>query len=128
MDKPEALWLAELFEADPNSKAHHDQAAAELRRLHAENEVLRQQHLDAHRNSGTLMAALTEISMLTHLGGEVAEYEDVVDAVRQMRDHLISEGWRQCAKGQKTTQWCAQAADRLARHGIQEPDDGNPSF
>jgi hypothetical protein len=86
------------------------------------------------------------------------------------RDRMISEGWRQCAKGQKTTQHCgmveqarleereacarvcegrewvsgqplpsnvemaaairAQAADRLARHGIQIPEDegGNPSF
>ena len=46
------------------------------------------------------------------------------------RDRMIADGWRQCAKGQKTTQWCAQAADRLARHGIQIPedDDGNPSF
>jgi len=46
------------------------------------------------------------------------------------RDRMISNGWRQCAKGQKTTQWCAQAADRLARHGIQIPEDedGNPSF
>ncbi len=34
-EKALALWLAELLEADPNSKAHHDQAAAELRRLHA---------------------------------------------------------------------------------------------
>ena len=128
MDKPEALRLADWLDGQYDKSGNCEAAADELRRLHAENEVLRQQHLDAHRNSGTLMAALTEISMLTHLGGEVAEYEDVVDAVRQMRDHLISEGWRQCAKGQKTTQWCAQAADRLARHGIQEPDDGNPSF
>ena len=25
------------------------------------------------------------------------------------RNRLISEGWRQCAQGQKTSQWCAQA-------------------
>lgn len=40
-EKALALWLAELLEADPNSKAHHDQAAAELRRLHEVNEHLR---------------------------------------------------------------------------------------
>jgi hypothetical protein len=47
-----------------------------------------------------------------------------------LRDRMIADGWRQCAQGQKTTQWCAQAADRLARHGIQIPEDedGNPSF
>jgi hypothetical protein len=90
------------------------------------------------------------------------------------RNRMISEGWRQCAQGQKTSQFCAvaeqvrleereacakvceddpsrawdwlgeirpgghyaaairaQAADRLARHGIQIPEDdhdGNPSF
>lgn len=40
MDKPEALRLAEMLEQDPRSKAHHDEAAAELRRLYAENEAL----------------------------------------------------------------------------------------
>jgi hypothetical protein len=81
-----------------------------------------------------------------------------------VRNRMISEGWRQCAQGQRATQFCAvaeqarleereacakvcdpythgqwfaaairaQAADRLARHGIQLPDeddhDGNPSF
>ena len=87
-----------------------------------------------------------------------------------VRNRMISEGWRQCAQGQRTSQFCAvaeqaraeereacakvcdalaerdklsnyyriaanairaQAADRLARHGIQIPEDeeyGNPSF
>jgi len=46
------------------------------------------------------------------------------------RNRMISEGWRQCAQGQKTTQWCAQATDRLARHGIPFPgdDDGPLAF
>jgi hypothetical protein len=80
------------------------------------------------------------------------------------RNRMIADGWRQCAQGQRTTQFCAvaeqaweaaheacakvcdpythgqwfaaairaQAADRLARHGIQLPDEGeeygNPSF
>ena len=38
--KPEALWLADLLESDPNRKAQHDEAAAELRRLHAVNAEL----------------------------------------------------------------------------------------
>jgi hypothetical protein len=59
-------------------------AAAELRRLHAENETLRQQHLAAHNNSAALMGALTQVSLLTDLGGEVAEYADVVEAVRRL--------------------------------------------
>jgi hypothetical protein len=44
--QPEALWLADLLDGDPNSKAHHIEAAAKLRRLHAVNaellEALRQ--------------------------------------------------------------------------------------
>lgn len=39
--QPEALRLADLLDGDPNSKAHHDEAAAELRRQHAEIERLR---------------------------------------------------------------------------------------
>jgi hypothetical protein len=35
------LWLADLLNGDPNSKAQHIEAAAELRRLHAEVERLR---------------------------------------------------------------------------------------
>lgn len=34
MDKPDALWLADELDAEPRSAAHHDAAAAELRRLH----------------------------------------------------------------------------------------------
>lgn len=34
-DQPEALFLADVIENDPQSKAHHDAAAACLRRLHA---------------------------------------------------------------------------------------------
>jgi hypothetical protein len=74
-----------------------------------------------------------------------------------MREQMAYEGWRQCAQGQRATQFCAVAeqarqegrslflnpaaaypvatcavADRLARHGIQLPDEdeeyGNPSF
>jgi hypothetical protein len=84
-NRHKALFLADVIKADPASKTHHDEAAAELRRLHAENKTLRKQHLEAHRNSSTIFAALVEISLLTHLGGEVAEYGDVVDAVRRLR-------------------------------------------
>ena len=38
--QPEALWLADLLDGDPNSKAQHDEAAAELRRLYAVNAEL----------------------------------------------------------------------------------------
>ena len=151
--KPEALRLAENLTAPWALRtASAMEAAAELLRLHAENETLRKQHLDAHRNSSTIFAALVQISLLTHLGGEVAEYGDVVEAVRQMRDRMISEGWRQCAQGQKTTQFCGmveqereacakvcdELADRdklsnyyrIAARAIRArgDEDGNPSF
>ena len=87
--KPEALRLAEhlKFPAHcPNEYVMRMQAAEELLRLHDENETLRQQHLEAHQNSATIFAALVEISLLTHLGGEVAEYGDVVDAVRRLKE------------------------------------------
>jgi hypothetical protein len=42
MSQPKALFLADVIKADPASKTHHDEAAAELRRLHAENERLHQ--------------------------------------------------------------------------------------
>jgi hypothetical protein len=40
MSQPKALFLADVIKADPASKTHHDEAAEELRRLHAENERL----------------------------------------------------------------------------------------
>ena len=64
----------------------HDVAVEAVRLLQAENETLRQQHLEAHQNSATLMGVLTKISLLTHLGGEVADYGDVVDAVRRLKE------------------------------------------
>jgi hypothetical protein len=63
--------------------------------------------------------------------GLLARIERVAQAAAAAeRNRMIADGWRQCAQGQRTTQFCAQAADRLARHGIPMPgdDDGNPSF
>jgi hypothetical protein len=45
-EKALALFIAAVIESDPNSKAHHDQAAAELRRLH-EVEKQRDELLEA---------------------------------------------------------------------------------
>ena len=38
MTQPTALYLADVIANDPCSKAHHDAAAAELRRLHDDYE------------------------------------------------------------------------------------------
>ena len=40
MSQPKALFLADVIKADPASKTHHDEAAAELRRLHDEVQML----------------------------------------------------------------------------------------
>ncbi len=40
-DEDKALFLAEVIEKDPQSKAHHDAAASCLRRQHAEIEALK---------------------------------------------------------------------------------------
>jgi hypothetical protein len=75
-EKALALRLANLLNP---SDSVESQAAAELRRLHAENETLRKQRDE-------IFTALVQISLLTHLGGEVAEYGDVVDAVRRLKE------------------------------------------
>jgi hypothetical protein len=40
MTQPKAIFLAEVLEAELRSAAHHDAAAAELRRLHAQRDAL----------------------------------------------------------------------------------------
>jgi len=40
MSQPKALYLADVLKSDPCSKAHHDAAAAELRRLYDETRML----------------------------------------------------------------------------------------
>ena len=42
MTQPTALYLADVIANDPCSKAHHDAAAAELRRLYRVSEDLRE--------------------------------------------------------------------------------------
>lgn len=37
MSQPKALFLADVIKADPHARAHHDAAAAELRRLYSAN-------------------------------------------------------------------------------------------
>lgn len=92
MTQPEALRL--LIE---DLELNHEfcpkevilQAAAELRRLHTENETLRTQHVEAHKCTSAIFGALTQISILTDLDGEVAEYDDVVQAVRRL--HAVNQ-------------------------------------
>jgi hypothetical protein len=47
MTQPKALFLADVIDADLRSATHHDEAAAELRRLHEVNYALREALKDA---------------------------------------------------------------------------------
>jgi hypothetical protein len=58
-DQPEALFLADVIENDPQSKAHHDAAAACLRRLHAEVEAMRADYGNACKLVVDIHAAAT---------------------------------------------------------------------
>lgn len=63
-------------------------------RLLVEIAELRKQTREANQSAANMISALTEISIFTHLGGEVAEYEDVVSAViklKQERDQFREE-------------------------------------
>ena len=50
------------------------------------NTQLTEALLRAEEQRDEIFTALVEISLLTHLGGEVAEYGDVVDAVRRLKE------------------------------------------
>lgn len=60
----------------------------ELKAAYALVDSLRTQHTEAQRCTSQIFSALLNISLLTALKGEVAEYEDVVEEVRRMRDRL----------------------------------------
>ena len=62
-DQERALWLADLLDGDPNSKAQHEEAAAELRRLHALNAEL----LEALKQHGTHHGNCNYMLLLTSL-------------------------------------------------------------
>ncbi len=49
-----------------------------------ELETFRQQHAEAHRSTSVIFDVLLRISDITDLGGEVAEYEDVLEAVKRI--------------------------------------------
>jgi hypothetical protein len=65
MSQPKALFLADVIKADPASKTHHDEAAAELRRLHAENKLLHERH---HFDNGVLKELLEALVSFTKSG------------------------------------------------------------
>ena len=76
-DQPEALYLAEVIEHDPQSKSHHDAAAACLRRQHAEIEALK-----AERNA--LRAELREATEAID-DPAVNNLRTLAESIRMMR-------------------------------------------
>lgn len=69
-NQPEALYLAEVIESDPQSKSHHDAAASCLRRQHAEIEAAQQAQRDAENELYRTMArhAMAEAELKAEAG------------------------------------------------------------
>lgn len=68
MTQPTALFLADVLDADPDSKLHHDAAAAELRRLTRERDALLtalKALLSLHDGQATWDAATTRAAART---------------------------------------------------------------
>jgi hypothetical protein len=59
-DQPKALFLADVINADPASKTHHDEAAAELRRLHGLDFALRDCELALQKMATKYMDAVDQ--------------------------------------------------------------------
>lgn len=79
MTQPKAIFLAEVLEAELRSAAHHDAAAAELRRLHAQRDAL-------------LMALKDADEEIDHLGGYAPKYyqerHDLMRAIKRADDAI----------------------------------------
>jgi hypothetical protein len=60
MSQPKALFLADVIKADPASKTHHDEAAAELRRLHGLDFALRDCELALQKMATKYMDAVDQ--------------------------------------------------------------------
>lgn len=79
MTQPTALYLADVIANDPCSKAHHDAAAAELRRQHEEIKLLRERHRGDNVEYTRMLTQRDELfsalqAMLTHMGMDEDEW------------------------------------------------------
>ena len=71
--QPKALFLADVIDNDPRSKAHHDATAAELRRQHEEITELRHGAGVAHQT----------------IAGLVAQRDALLEALKQSLEEAI---------------------------------------
>ena len=82
MTQPKALFLADVIEADPASKSHHDEAAAELRRLSAV-EAQRDALLEACRAMLTFIERHAPRGLQPEPGSPVAMARAAIKAVEE---------------------------------------------
>jgi hypothetical protein len=71
MSQPKALFLADVINADPASKTHHDEAAAELRRLHGLDFALRDCELALQKMATKYMDAVDRRDALLEVLKEI---------------------------------------------------------
>ena len=89
MSQPKVLFLADVINADPASKTHHDEAAAELRRLHAENKLLHERH---HFDNGVLKELLEAYRKMRNSAAGYSNFcDDNANTRRCERDFVAAE-------------------------------------
>ena len=98
--QPKALFLADVIDNDPRSKAHHDATAAELRRLHAfcedyaqHKERQDQRVLKLHAQRDALLEALrTLFSYANTLEMRLLDADGEHRAMQQARAAIAAVG------------------------------------
>jgi len=104
MSQPKALFLADVIEADTASKTHHYEAAAELRRLRAENKLLHERH---HFDNGVLKELLEAYRKMRNSAAGYSNFcDDNANTRRCERDFVAAEELYRAAiakaEGEKT--------------------------
>jgi hypothetical protein len=97
--QPKALFLADVIEADHLSKAHHDAAASELRRLYGENNDLRE---------GYNALSIHQVRLVTRIKSLYAERNELLTALKNVMSHPDGGTYR--INGKSDTAVAARAA------------------
>jgi hypothetical protein len=102
--QPEALRLAELFELESDPESQYRKAAAELRRLHAENEVMR----NVANRGGHIAVAMSRIADLE------AQRDALLEALKLAWPIIEAEMHKQdCSYGKNFVQTKADRARNI---------------
>lgn len=89
MTQPTALYLADVIANDPCSKAHHDAAAAELRRLYRVSEDLR----ESLNHKSYYQARLSK-----HMREMKVQHEELLEALKKIasiKDQMYGNDWEE---------------------------------